>query len=51
LLETISGSELGISKSFRLHLKLVLDDPDICAFTACEEIGNIANGGIEGEVA
>tara|TARA_R110002060_G_scaffold75046_2_gene84567 strand:- start:838 stop:1107 length:270 start_codon:yes stop_codon:yes gene_type:complete len=51
LLESISRSELGISKSLRLHLKLVLDDPDICTFAASEKIGDIANSGIEGEVA
>ena len=51
LLETISGSEFGISKSLRLHLKLVLNDPNICTFAASEEIGNIADRGIEGEIA
>jgi hypothetical protein len=51
LLQSIPGSKFCISKSLWLHFELVLDDSDVCAFTACKEIGDIANCSIEGKVA
>jgi hypothetical protein len=47
LLQTIPRSKLGVSKTFWLHFKLVLNDSNVGAFAASEEVCNIANRGIK----
>jgi len=51
LLQTVQRSKFCIAKTLGLHLQLVLNNSDICAFTSSKEIGDISDGGIEGEVA
>lgn len=51
MLQSISGGELGITKPLGLHLHLVLDDADICAFAPSKEVGDIGDGGIKRKVS
>lgn len=51
LLQSIQSTKLRIAKPLGLHLKLVFDDSDICAFAVSEKIGDIANSGVERQVS
>ena len=51
LLQSIKRGEFCVTEALRLHLQFILDNTDVRAFALGKEIGDIANCGIEGQVA
>jgi hypothetical protein len=51
LLESFQRSELRISKSLRLVELLVFNNSDVCDFAASEEVVDVSDSSIKGEIS